>query len=73
MSNSYSQSVADREKLPIYVHTEVLGVDIGVWQRDNKGIDITVYGRGRTTVIPDVTRELSAWARRNLFDGAGPS
>ncbi len=58
--------MTDRGHLPIYTHTEVLGVDIGYWQRGERGIDIRRYGVDSNT-HPRVKRELCYWARRNLF------
>lgn len=59
----------NRDHLPIYVHTSVLGVDIGVWQRDREGdVDVEAYGSDVYSTVPtEVKRDLSAWARRNLF------
>lgn len=50
--------------IPIYSHTDVLGVDIGVWQRDSEGIDINVYP-DHSFWDPRVYRELCDWIRRN--------
>lgn len=59
--------------LPIYTHTSVLGVDIGVRHRDGCVVDrIEAYGSDvYAAAHPDVSRGLSAWARRNLFDVRG--
>lgn len=62
-------------EFPLYTHTSVLGVDIGVYQLANEtgrgwsqqsGVNLQVYD-GRAPTPPEVKRELSAWARRNLF------
>jgi hypothetical protein len=56
------------DQLPIYTHTSVLGVDIGVWQRDQKGVKIETWV-GEPYFRHKIRKEISAWARRNLFDG----
>lgn len=64
-------SESDRINLPLFTHTEVLGVDIGHAQRDEDRTEVRVYGRDPGT-HPQVFRELSAWARRNLFNCTVP-
>lgn len=58
----------DRSELPLLTHTEVLGVDIAYHQREEGDVEFRVYGRDHTS-NPKVKRELSYWARRNLFGG----
>jgi len=55
-----------RSKLPIFTHTEFLGVDIGYSQRDEGRVRIRAYGVDAGVPL-FVKRELSHWARRNLF------
>lgn len=73
--------------LPILTHTRLLGVDIAVHQEDmwrevhgdggnsaavrNGLVEITRPGVDRRLSVKD-RRYLAAWARRNLFNGAGP-
>lgn len=70
--------------LPISVHTSVLGVDIVVYQQAIReevheggykgGLkpDIEVRAWAGEATTPWIRKDLAAWARRNLFDGARP-
>lgn len=73
MTSSYSLSRSEsKEELPIYVHTQVLGVDIGDHQRTPEdGTRVMAYGSDTYLDRPG-RRYIAAWARRNLFNGAGP-
>lgn len=76
----------DPSRLPIMCHTSVLGVDIKAHQQamheemqrgDHHGglkADIIIdTWRGVGPAPPDIRRDIAAWARRNLFEGARPS
>lgn len=61
-----------KKALPIYKHEYVLGADIGVWQKDGEVANIIAFGE-RGYISKQAVRYVSAWARRNLFEGAGPN
>ena len=79
-----SDSVLGTEELPLFTHTYVLGVDIGVPHKAHQEA-IRTDGEIETNLSMSieswqgdkpnsrVERDVSAWARRNLFDGRGGS
>lgn len=84
MSSRYVDE-SEVEHLPISTHTAVLGVDITVHQRADAAAQAGKRTKGGLGPEPRieaptnfrhrhgrVRRDLAAWARRNLFDGARP-
>ena len=72
------------DDVPDYTHELALGVDIGVWQAGTlthnyrghctreTAVDVRAYGSD--AVASGLCRRyIAAWARRNLFEGAGPA
>lgn len=80
-------SIISSADLPLSTHTYVLGVDIRVHQQaihaevheeGYKGglkpdVEITAWPDRLTSMHPDIRRDLAAWSRRNVFEGASPS
>ena len=85
MSDSYSTSNIDSDDLPLSTHTQLLGVDIvahqeAMWAEVHEGgyggglkpdIEITTW-TGERVFNSKIRKDLAAWSRRNLFNGAGP-
>jgi hypothetical protein len=81
-----SKSTINAADLPMAAHTSVLGVDImahqeAMWADVHEGghsggleagIEIETW-TGKPYRFQHIRKELAHWARRNLFDGAGPA
>lgn len=77
-----SEGRLNPEDLPVLTHTEVLGVDIAVPQESHYKLmqgeeirsgrlDVRIEAWQGEIGKKSVERDLSHWARRNLFDGVG--
>jgi hypothetical protein len=81
-----STSNKDASDFPMSTHTSLLGVDImahqeAMWADVHEGghsgglepdIEITAWA-GDPYFHQHIRKDIAAWARRNLFDGAGPA